>query len=814
MNTHKFMVDTIRFHASRPDILVFVGWFYDGTARNHTLSVWLDDIELSVERTVYQGAEIYQKYRNCVNEISEQVVGAVHLPQQWEQAKKLRILSSYAGKMHTDAVYSVKKVKRLQSQPEYFIGDVRVTDHKINVSGWCMGEGSWQFKLMDGNGNELQGKTEYFSKKDAECVGLKDEIREKTFFSMQADGICGKKFYLEICGSKGCGRVKLYPSKKHTYVLKIWRLIKKSIRFLRQNGMQATMVRIAGRLTQGRNRAYVRWRKKHRLTEKMLKEQKMEQRQWQNRPKFSILVPLYCTQERFLRELIASVQSQTYDNWELCFADGSGDGGERLSALVREYQKDDPRIRYRILEKNEGISQNTNAAMQMAEGDFLVLVDHDDTISPEALFSFAKAVQANAQIDALYSDEDKTDASGTQYMEPQFKPDYNLDLLLCNNYICHLFAVRREIALEVGGLRSEYDGSQDYDFILRCCERAKAVYHVPKILYHWRCHIESTAVNQQSKLYVYEAGRRAVQAHFDRLQIPAKAEHAQFFGLYRTHYHWPQKPLVSVVIIVNQSQTESVRQCVESVILSNYSHYEIILVAHKSEEQNIEAYCRKLSSEYVPIKPVSAEEHQKPAQLYNIGCRSAQGEYVLLLDAQTELADPCVIEEMLGYCMRNDVGAVGTKIICPDNTIYHAGIVLDQERIAGYIYQGKSRYAVDYASRSICAQNYSAVSDVCMMVKRSVYERVGGMTEDFLEILEDVDLCLKIRSAGFLVVYTPNAEVFYFGPKRGRGPVSGKNDRCCQQDRTFFKKQWKKLLEQADPYYNPNLKIERADFTF
>lgn len=810
MNTHKFIVEELRFHLSAPDTLIFVGWFYDGNTKNHTLTVQLDSKELPVEKLINRGVEVCQKYVRCVNKISEEVVGIVNLPEHWREGHRLSIQSTYDGVPHRDAVYSVKTLKRLENKITYNIENIRRTADKTVVNGWCMGSGEIKLSLLNAGKQPLTMKIDHFYKKDPERVGPEDEKREKLFFSAQADCDSQKVFYLEIRSAKGFELVRLNKWNPDTGVAGLWNKSKKAFHYFKRNGMTATLVKINTKLGKDESAAYAHWQKKYGVSAKELDEQRSSQAQFKLRPRFSITVPLYRTEETFLRELFASVQNQTYDNWELCLADGSEDSGKGLSAIISEYQKHDDRIRYRILEKNYGIAQNMNAAMEMAEGDFIVLVDHDDTLAPNALFEFAKAVNKEPSTEVLYSDEDKVDTTGQKYFDPHFKPDFDLDLLLTNNYICHLFAVKREMLSRVGGgFLSEYDGSQDYDFILRCCEEAKRVYHVPRILYHWRCHYDSTAANPQSKLYAFEAGRRAVEAHYNRLHIPAEVEHAEFNGLYRTHYRWSQKPLVSV-ILPNTDHVESLSRCIESIQWSNYRNYEIIVVEYNSRDKETFAYYEKLKQEYEHIRIVTYEGDLNLSKINNFGAKAASGDYLLLLNRDAQMMDGDCMDELLGHCMRQDVGVVGAKILYDDDTIQHAGIVLGVGGTAGYVYQGKSRYEVGYQSRILCAQDYSAVTSTCMMIKRSVYEQAGGMTEAFTGAYADIDFCLKVRELGLLVVYNPYAGLFYYGAKSKGDPDNAAHS---GEAAALLHDRWHKVIDAGDPYYNPNFTLDRPDFS-
>lgn len=547
--------------------------------------------------------------------------------------------------------------------------------------------------------------------------------------------------------------------------------------------------------------------------------------QFQTPKKFSIVVPLYRTKPAYLREMIDSIVAQTYPHWQLCLADGSpseavdplaqSSGGLRteLTAILEEYAAKDSRICFTTLEKNEGISGNTNAALALADGDFIVLVDHDDIVPANALYEFAAAIERQPDIDLLYSDEDKVDMDGRKYFEPHFKPDFNIDLLCSVNYICHLFAARTDVVKRAGGFRGEYDGAQDLDFILRCSEQAEHIHHVPKILYHWRCHMDSTAANPESKLYAFEAGRRAVEAHYERIGVPARVENAEFYGTYRTRYEWQDEPLVSI-IIPNKDHAQDLAKCVDSIYeKSDYRNFEFVIVENNSTEDETFAYYEKLLSEHENVHVIYYEGGFNYSKINNFGAAAAKGEYFLLLNNDTELIDGTAIRELLGYCMREDVGVVGAKLLYEDDTIQHAGVVLGFGGTAGHTFIGKNRYDTGYFGRILCAQDYSAVTAACMMTKRSVFEAVGGLTEELAVAFNDIDYCLKVRKLGKLIVYNPYAELHHYESKsRGLEDSPEKVERFNRETEILLSF-WRGLIESGDPYYNCNLTLDNSDFS-
>ena len=523
-------------------------------------------------------------------------------------------------------------------------------------------------------------------------------------------------------------------------------------------------------------------------------------------------MPLYKTPVEYLEQMVQSVKQQTYPNWELVLSDGSGKDSPLKEVLAR-MAAEEPRIRVVENEKALQISANTNAAMEQATGDFFVFMDHDDMLTEHALFECAAVINETPKADVIYSDEDKMSMDGHKFFQPHFKPDFNLDLLCTVNYICHLFVAKRELVEKVGMLRSEFDGAQDYDFIFRCTEEAKKICHIPKILYHWRCHEDSTAENPESKQYAFEAGKRAIEAHYQRKGIRANVENGEFLGLYRTKYILDEKPLISI-IIPNKDHIDDLDRCVQSVLKkSSYPNLEFVIVENNSTEEKTFAYYEKLQKECSNVHVCYYKGDFNYSKINNFGVRHANGTYLLLLNNDTEMINDDCIEEMLGYCSRSDVGIVGARLYYEDNTIQHAGVVIGFGGIAGHCFVQQPRGNTGYCHRIICAQDYSAVTAACMMVKRSVFEEVGGLTEELAVAFNDIDFCMKVRQKGYLVVYNPYAELYHYESKsRGLEDTPEKLERFHREIRTF-ETRWPEIMKNGDPYYNPNLSLETQDFS-
>ena len=827
MDTHRFFVEKLRFHLKEKDKLVFVGWFFDGSTREHDLKVYLDGKELPLKLQINRGAEVRQKYIRSINEIEEEVVGIITLPEGWQTCRKLRVIGSYRGEENAAYTVSTAKLRRIEKEIAYYIESCHRGDGKVTVTGWCMAgsetahhaDGEAKLEILNGNRQPISGKVEHFYRRDLLAVFPECDKEARPGFLVQAnipDGP-GETFYLAMRQAERVSIVRLKKWDEGTKLQYVAGKLGDAARYLERNGLSATLYKIRGKLRREEGNTYDNWRKKYTVTSEELEQQRRTT--FTHRPKFSVVVPLYETDLRYLKEMIESVCAQTYTNWELVMADGStmhnmnGTDQTVLTSILSEYAARDSRIRYVTIGENRGISGNTNVALKMADGDFIVLADHDDIVPPNALYEFAREINECPDVDMLYSDEDKVSMDGKKYFEPHFKPDFNLDLLCSVNYICHLFAVRCDVAERAGVFRSEYDGAQDLDFILRCAEQSECVRHVPKILYHWRCHMNSTAANPESKRYAFEAGRRAIEAHYERLGIPAKVEHAEFYGMYRTRYEWREEPLVSV-IIPNKDHADDLRTCIESIdTKSDYRNLEYIIVENNSTEQATFDYYRRLETEYSNVRVVRYEGDFNYSRINNFGARAASGDYFLLLNNDTEMIDAGGIREMLGFCMREDVGAVGAKLLYADDTIQHAGVVVGFGGTAGHAWIGKSRYDTGYFGRILCAQDYSAVTAACMMTKRFVFESVGGLTEELAVAFNDVDYCLKVRGMGYLIVYDPYAEFYHYESKsRGYEDTPAKVERFNGEVEILLSR-WRTLIEAGDPYYNPNLTLDNSDFS-
>ncbi len=544
----------------------------------------------------------------------------------------------------------------------------------------------------------------------------------------------------------------------------------------------------------------------------------------------SILVPLYNTRESFLREMIESVTGQTYGGWQLCLADGSDEEHPEVGRIVKEYMDRDAdanggesRIVYRKI-KNEGISGNTNACFSMAEGDYIGLCDHDDVLHPSVLFHYMKAIEETGA-DFLYCDEATFQGESINRMVTlHFKPDFAIDNLCANNYICHFSVFTKALAQETGYFRPEFDGAQDHDMILRLTDRAKKIVHVPHIFYYWRSHALSTAADINAKSYAIEAARGAVASYltskgFRDFEIESTKAFATIF---RIRYALKERPKISI-LIPSSDHVADLRRCIDSILTrSSYENYEILVIENNSREEETEAYYRELEAvPFVRILRFCPEKGQEAfnfSRLVNFGAEHAEGKMLLLLNNDTEVITRSWMEELLMFVQREDVGAAGAKLYYEDYTIQHAGVVLGlgAHRTAGHSHYGLSRDNLGYMGRLMYAQDVSAVTAACLMVSREDYQAVGGFDESFAVALNDVDFCLKLRELGRLNVFTPFAELFHYESRSRGNDVDGSEPSLAERynrEAERFREKWKAVLEAGDPYFNPNFSLDYSNFT-
>ena len=525
---------------------------------------------------------------------------------------------------------------------------------------------------------------------------------------------------------------------------------------------------------------------------------------------FTVILPVYNPTAAWLERAIASVHAQTYPYWQLCIADDASPASA-IRPLLERLAESDPRIKLVFREKNGHISAASNSAIHIATGKWLVLLDHDDELAPDALYWIADAAERRPDCQLIYSDEDKIDEAGKR-SDPYFKPDWNPDLFLSQNMFSHVGAYRADLVRAVGGFRVGYEGSQDYDLALRCIERIRPdqIVHIPRVLYHWRIHAGSTAHAIEAKPYAMVAGERALNDHLRRTGVDATAE-AVGYG-YRVRYVLPAVPPLVSLIIPTRNGLKLLRQCVESIFeKTDYPHYEIIVVDNGSDDKATLRYLDALATR-PNVRVMRDDRPFNYSALNNAAVAQARGEVVGLLNNDLEVIDAGWLTEMVSHALRPGVGAVGARLWYADDTLQHAGVVLGIHGIAGHVHRFLPRGDVGYCGRASLIQSFSALTGACLLVRKSVYEELGGLNETELQVAcNDVDFCLRAREAGYKNIWTPYAELYHHeSASRGFDDTPEKQARSAKEV-AYMKQRWGDALLN-DPAYNPNLTLDSEDF--
>lgn len=531
-----------------------------------------------------------------------------------------------------------------------------------------------------------------------------------------------------------------------------------------------------------------------------------------HKPIISVLMPVFNSKPEWLNQAIESVRSQIYPHWQLCIADDASTDNA-IRSILEHYVQLDSRIQVVYREQNGHISAASNSALELVNGAWVALLDHDDVLPEHALFWVADAINKNPDASLIYSDEDKIDEVGKR-IEPYFKCDWNLDLFYSHNLISHLGVYRTELLQCIGGFRIGFEGSQDYDLALRYIEQInhKQIIHLPRILYHWRLHKKSAALKKDIKPYALVAGKQALQEHFSRQEITASVELLDF-GMYRVMYSLPAtQPLVSL-IIPTRNGLELLRQCVDSIRTKTvYPNYEILIIDNSSDDSDILNYFKNFSQHDV-IRVIRDERPFNFSALNNFAVTHARGELIGLINNDIEVISPDWLTELVSHALRPDIGAVGARLWYPDNTLQHGGVVLGLGGVAGHPHRQMPINNKGYFGRASVIQSFSAVTAACLVIKKSIYEHVGGFNETDLPVaFNDVDFCLRLVDAGYRNIWTPFAELYHHeSATRGLDNTPEKQQRFNAEIEYMRQKWGGKLLN--DPAYNPNLTLSYGDFS-
>ena len=744
---------------------------------------------------------------------------------------------------------------------------------ELMLQGWAFGsnpEEEVKLTVVDQAGNRVPGTTVSSVRRDevvnaffGDYVKAHGALRRDLGFDVHTPYAQGETRILVLQADGQTKRVKFtdhileefnsvaHRKREKLLALFHWETVEVAWEYFQKHGLRALFKKSVHKIQNIQDDYdYNEWYKKVRITDEELAKQRESAADFALQPTFSIVIPVYATPEKFLRRMLDSIREQTYPKFEVCLVDATPYAkiqhdptqGRTPQEVLAEYAAADSRFRYETLAENLGIAENTNAAIRMATGDFIVLADHDDELEPQALYECVRAINAHPDVQVLYSDEDKVDFEDIYYFEPHFKTDFNPDLLRSVNYICHLFVARRSLLDAIAENdadgrqiyeRSAYDGAQDYDLILRATEKAQAmessfnaldqtllrqgrftssnIIHIPMVLYHWRAHQASTAQHPEAKLYAFEAGARAVYDHCKRIGLPIKkVEQGITYGFYHPIYE-NQQPLISVVI-PNKDHSADLDKAITSLSAGNYKNLEFIIVENNSDQAETWAYYETLPKRFPNVKVVKWDGPFNYSAINNYGVQFTHGQYLLFLNNDIEEIDPDSIDEMIGYVQREDVGICGARLLYPDEDIQHAGVIMGMGGIAGAAFVRTHDSDLSYMHRAKCIQDYSCVTAACLLTKRSLFDEVGGFTEKLAVAFNDVDYCMKVRALGKLVVYNPYAKFYHYESKsRGMEDTPEKLARFHSEILTFGTT-WKDILRDGDPYYSPALTFRKANF--
>lgn len=800
---HQFCILHCRAHMTAENKVLVCG-FWKGTDRGS------GDLLVSLDYTPVKTDIKVQETVRTLGVCEKRYFLWITLPGSYRAYKKLRIFERDGANLKEAYAIETKKIEKLKDKIPMSVDEFVLDDRGISVSGWCIARENYSICLKDASGTVISGKIMDRRRTDVEQAYpecKKEWIHGYLFTSKER--IEGK-LTVEVY----CDGVKeiVQHSFRQALPMKIGKSIKeqgwKVKVYYQQFGLKQTVRRAIEKLGGKEVRTYEAFRRRYFPDKKELNRQRKEQFVYE--PLFSIVVPLYKTPLSYLEDLIWSIQAQTYEKWKLYLSDGSGKESS-LKEVLRNYARKEKRIHIIENDCRLNISDNTNRALEQVDGGYVVFVDHDDTLAPDALYECVKVLNREPDVEVIYTDSDKLSENGKRYSEPCFKPDFNMELLRCQNYICHLTVIQKRFLDKVGYLNSNYSGVQDYDHILRCVEQTNRIVHIPKILYHWRMCPGSVAVDTDNKPYTYELFQKILREHYDRMGIQAEVK-AVFPGVVRTVYQLPYEPLVSV-IIANKDHREDLMRCVESLEQeSEYKNLEILIVENNSVSEEIVTYYDQVQRQYDNVRVLRYEKEFNYADIQNYAAVRAKGDHLLLLNNDTWLERPESIREMLGYCMRDDVGIVGAKLLYPDDTIQHAGVIVGLGGVADHAFVGMDREDPGYCCRAICAQEYSAVTAACLMVKKTVFMEVGGMDTELKIAFNDVDFCLRVKEAGYKIIYNPFS-IWYHDESKTRGAedTPEKIERF-RGEIEYFQRRWANFLYWGDPAYNPNLALDRHDF--
>lgn len=827
---NRFVVQEGHFHIADSNSYVLTGWYEgQGTDTLSTdadqqgrFSVFLDCERLDIRVLCFSDESVRQKYMKYDQKVTREYVIIAKLPENLSRYRRLFLCLADGSRVYERRV---SQLRRLQGQLNYRITGIQSTGASCVVSGWAASAKTIKINVFDQTKEPVKCEVSHFPKPDVALEYRETEQLSDSGFCVTIPVNGRKKMLLQITDGEHSVTREFRAVDKNRLLL----YVKKANYYMKRNGIRKTCVRAVNELYElvGDTGNYMKWRRKNIPSETELERQRKTPAGL--RPLIYVLTPY--EDVPYLTEAVASLKKQTYDHWKwvvVCTAEEQAKLMERVQTQITPEQLwvipadvkehtvcQTARAVSKILEEMQGSrhadpqpgqavhQEGTVQTKKRQDLSWFTLLTASDTLEPDALYSVVQLMEKQPEMDLCYTDEDQISRDGKTYSEPVFKSDFNIDLLRATDYIGHLMLVRGDVAEKTGPWNPAYQEDACYDYILRASETAACIGHLPRVVYHAR----ETAGRTRY------AGEKLLNEHYKRLGIPAQAEPSQTPGIYHTIYQWKETPLVSINI-PNKDHIGDLDTCVQSILAkSTYPNYEIVIIENNSVEDRTFAYYKKLQAQDGRIRVVVWEDAFNYSRITNFGVSRSGGEYILLMNNDTEVMTPRFIEEMLGYCMREDVGVCGARLFYFDDTIQHAGVIVGLGGICGEGFQGFPKENGGYQNRIFCPQDYSAVTAACLMTKKSVFEEVGGMDPKLQIAYNDIDYCLKVRRSGKLVVYNPFAMLHHYEYKsRGTENTAEKLARY-HQEVDLFTTRWAELISAGDPYYNPNLTRRYQDFS-
>lgn len=827
----KFVVRKGHFHTADKNRYVLTGWF-DGMdtaqdAPQESFEAFLIEsksrLKLQHETLVFEDESVRQKYAKFDQNVTREYVIIISLPPELSGSQK-QFCSQKLSVCLSDGtcIYErrVSQLLKLQNQLECRITDIQITGADCVLTGWAVCEKQIEARVFDHASNRIACEISHFPRPDVLLEYRESDRLLDCGFSIHVPMQGRKKMVLLLTDGESSMRFPFSAVDKRRMML----YLKKAHYFMKRNGMKKTCKRAVNEAYEliGDTGNYIKWRKKNMPSARELAKQRQQMRENVFSPVIYVVTPYRASAH--LRETAVSLRDQTYENWKwmiLCSAAEREQLKEQLkielkglvpAGRVMLAAAETPASAYeRVVRHLQSMNRPPQENQKLQNNTWITMLEPGDTLDADAFYGCMKLAQKDPAMELCYTDEDKIAKDGKTYSEPNFKSDFNIDMLRAVNYFGHMVLLRGSLICRTAPMNPEtYGECADYDYYLRTAEEAAGIGHLRRAVYHVRSqNAPSSAKAEKTE----KTAIMALNAHYKRLGIPAEAAGSDIPGIYRTKYHWKEMPKVSV-LIPNMDHLDDLDTCVQSVLkLCTYPNYEIVIIENNSTQKRTFAYYEKIQKQDSRVRVITWKDSFNFSKIMNFGVENADGDYVLLLNNDTEVITPDFMEEMLGYCMRTDVGVCGARLFYFDDTIQHAGVIIGLGGICGEGFQRFPKENSGYQNRICCPQDYSAVTAACLMAEKSVYKAVGGMDEEFQVAYNDIDFCLKVRASGKLVVYNPFAMLYHYEYKsRGTENTAAKLARY-NREVELFTTRWADIISAGDPYYNPNLTKRYQDFS-